>query len=163
MRETFFGDRRGPDWDRDWEGGRQDDQYGRYYEPRSFSGRDRYGDEHRRTPREETERLIASDKVEGTRVFDRDGRRVGEIENFMVDKRRGQVEYAVLSFGGFLGMGDRFYPLPWNELTYDEGLGGYKINLTQRDLERAPSHRAGTTPTYDKGYSADIWSYYGTF
>jgi hypothetical protein len=168
MRETFFGDRRGPDWDRDWEGRRDDrngdDRYG-YVRPeeRSFRRRDedRFGDEHRRTPREETERLIASDKVEGTRVFGRDGRALGRIENFMVDKRRGQVEYAVLSFGGFLGMGDRFYPLPWNQLTYDERLGGYRVDMTERDLDRAPNHRAGASPSYESGYGRDIYNYYG--
>jgi hypothetical protein len=175
MRETFFGDRRGPDWDQDWDGRRTaggngwrsgEARYGRdRYEGRSFgrSDQDRYGDEHRRTPREETERLIASDKVEGTRVFDREGRTLGRIENFMVDKRRGSVEYAVLSFGGFLGMGDRYYPLPWNQLTYDERLGGYRVEITERDLERAPSHRAGTTPSYESGYGRDIFTYYSGF
>ena len=96
--------------------------------------------------------------VTRTRIFDRDGRSLGRIENFMVDKRRGHVEHAVLSFGGVVGMGDRCYPLPWNQLEYDERLGRYCIEMTERDLERAPSHRAGTTPSYDKGYSADIWS-----
>jgi len=165
MRETFWGDRRGPDWDRDWEGRREErSAYGRARpEERSFGGgeHDRYGDEHRRTPRDETERLIASDKVEGTRVFGRDGRDLGRIENFMVDKRRGRVEYAVLSFGGFMGLGHRHYPLPWNQLDYDERLGGYRVDITERDLERAPSHRAGSTPAYDAGYGRDIYSYYG--
>jgi hypothetical protein len=133
------------------------------YEARAFGrgDEDRYGDEHRRTPREETERLIASDKVEGTRVYSRDGLPLGRIENFMVDKRRGRVEYAVLSFGGFLGVGDRYYPLPWDQLTYDERLGGYRVDITQRDLERAPSHRAGATPVYEGAYGRDILSYYG--
>lgn len=118
-------------------------------------------DEDRRLPRNETERLIASDKVEGTRVFDRNGERLGSIENFMVDKRSGRVEYAVLSFGGFMGMGERHYPLPWRELRYDERCGGYMVDMTERDLERAPSHRAGEQPRYDGGYGSDINSYYG--
>jgi hypothetical protein len=118
-------------------------------------------DEEYRVPRDETDRLIASDKVEGTRVFSRYGERLGTIENFMVDKRSGNVEYAVMSFGGMLGMGDRHYPIPWNMLTYDENLGGYEVDLTPRDLERAPSHRAGVSPRYDRGYSADIHDYYG--
>ena len=54
---------------------------------------------------DETGRLIASNKVEGTAVFNRQGERLGSVYNFMVDKRSGQVEYAVMSFGGFLGMG----------------------------------------------------------
>ena len=61
---------------------------------------------------EETDRLIASDKVEGTAVYNRQGERLGSIHNFMVDKRLGHVECAILSFGGFLGIGDSYYPLP---------------------------------------------------
>nr|WP_038282127.1 PRC-barrel domain-containing protein [Pacificimonas flava] len=107
------------------------------------------------------DRLIASDRVEGTRVYDRRGNRLGTIENFMVDKRSGHVEYAILSFGGFLGMGDRHYPLPWDELTYDQDEGGYVVNVTEQDLEEAPSHRAGQNVRYDRNYSNDIRSYYG--
>jgi sporulation protein YlmC with PRC-barrel domain len=118
-------------------------------------------DEDYRLPRDETDRLIASDKVEGTRVYSRYGERLGTIENFMVDKRSGTVEYAVMSFGGALGVGDRHYPIPWRMLTYDEGEGGYVVDLTPRDLERAPSHRAGASPRYDREYSADIHDYYG--
>ena len=61
---------------------------------------------------DETDRLIASNKVEGTAVSNRQGERLGSVYNFMVDKRSGHVEYAVLSFGGFLGIGDSYYPLP---------------------------------------------------
>lgn len=118
-------------------------------------------DEEHRVPRNETERLIASDKVEGTRVYSRNGERLGTVQNFMVEKRSGRAEYAVLSFGGAFGMGDRHYPIPWNMLTYDEELGGYVVDLTERDLERAPSHRAGASPPLDRGYEADIRGYYG--
>lgn len=118
-------------------------------------------DEEHRVPRNETERLIASDKVEGTRVFSRYGERLGTIENFMVDKRSGCVEYAVMSFGGTFGVGDRHYPLPWRMLSFDEEYGGYVVDLMPRDLERAPSHRAGASPRYDREYSADIHDYYG--
>jgi sporulation protein YlmC with PRC-barrel domain len=118
-------------------------------------------DEEYRVPRDETDRLIASDKVEGTRVYSRDGERLGKVENLMVDKRSGRVDYAVLSFGGTFGVGDRHYPIPWDMLAYDENLGGYVVDLTPRDLQRAPSHRAGVAPRYDRGYEADIRDYYG--
>lgn len=172
-----------------WEAGRYDeDARSRYDEPRTFGRREpwesrgrpaapmsdrgyRFGrrdnqrfhneDEDRRVPLNETERLIASDKVEGTRVYDRYGERLGAIQNFMVDKRSGTVEYAVLTFGGTLGVGDRHYPLPWRMLSYDERLGGYVVEITQRDLDRAPSHREGEEPRYDRGYGADIKGYYG--
>jgi PRC-barrel domain len=68
---------------------------------------------------EETDRLIASDKVEGTAVYNRQGERLGTVHNFMVDKSTGRVAYAVMSFGGFLGMGESYHPLPWRVLTYD--------------------------------------------
>ena len=68
---------------------------------------------------DETDRLIASNKVDGTAVYNRQGERLGSVYNFMVDKRSGQVEYAVMSFGGFLGIGDSYHPLPWKSLKYD--------------------------------------------
>jgi len=73
----------------------------------------------------ETRDLISSDKVEGTSVYDRNGNNLGTISNLMLDKRSGQVAYAVLSFGGFLGMGSSYHPLPWDQLHYDSNQGGY--------------------------------------
>jgi PRC-barrel domain len=75
----------------------------------------------------ETDELIASNKVEGTAVYNRQGERVGTLHHFMVGKRSGQVAYAIMSFGGFMGLGEKHYPLPWNELTYDKTKGGYVI------------------------------------
>jgi sporulation protein YlmC with PRC-barrel domain len=75
----------------------------------------------RNTNIDETDRLIASNKVEGTAVYNRRGEKLGSVYNFMVDKRSGKVEYAIMSFGGFLGMGDSYHPLPWNVLTSDTG------------------------------------------
>lgn len=89
-------------------------------------------------PRDETSNLIASDKVEGTPVFGIDGKKIGRIENVMIDKITGQVAYAVLSFGGFLGLGTDHYPLPWSMLKYDENMGGYVVNITKDQLKNAP-------------------------
>src|SRR6476469_3686954 len=75
----------------------------------------------------ETDELIAPNKVEGTAVYNRQGERVGTLHHFMVGKRSGQVAYAIMSFGGFMGLGEKHYPLPWNELTYDKTKGGYVI------------------------------------
>ena len=91
--------------------------------------------------RNETVSLIASDKVEGTAVYGPDSDKIGSIENVMLDKRSGHVAYAVLSFGGFLGMGTDHYPLPWAMLKYDEALGGYIVNITKTQLENAPKYR----------------------
>ena len=65
---------------------------------------------------DETVSLIGSDKVQGTAVFGPDGDKIGSIERVMIEKRTGRVSYAVLSFGGFLGIGDDHYPLPWPSL-----------------------------------------------
>lgn len=109
----------------------------------------------------ERDGLIASDRVEGTLVYNRQGERLGRISNFMVDKRSGQVRYGVLSFGGFLGMGDDHYPLPWSMLHYDLGKGGYVIDLDKRLLDQAPRHGADQRPDYDPDYGRSVYHYYG--
>jgi hypothetical protein len=110
---------------------------------------------------EETSQLIASDKVEGTAVYNHSGDRLGSVYNFMVNKRSGQVAYAVLSFGGFLGMGSNYHPLPWNELAYDTSLGGYVVNRTKEQLEGAPSYSTSELQSWDDtGYRGRIDDYY---
>lgn len=160
---ALYGDgpRRPRRWEEDRSFARRPPRDARYHYGSADNARYDNLDEERRVPRNETSRLIASDKVEGTRVYDRRGERLGAIENFMVSKRSGRVEYAVLSFGGFMGVGERHYPVPWNELSYDERLGGYVVSITERDLERAPSHDAGRAPRFDDRYAEDINDYYG--
>ena len=84
--------------------------------------------------------LIGSDKVEGTAVYGADNTKIGSIERVMIDKMSGKVSYAVLSFGGFLGIGDDHYPLPWQSLKYDTNLGGYRTGITQDQLQGAPKY-----------------------
>src|SRR6195256_3223300 len=90
------------------------------------------------TSNRETTALIGSDKVEGTAVYGADEKKIGKIERVMIDKVSGKVAYAVLSFGGFMGMGEDYYPVPWSMLKYDTKLGGYRVNLTKDQLEKAP-------------------------
>ena len=97
---------------------------------------------------DETDRLIASDKVEGTAVYNPSGERIGEVYNFMVDKRSGRVAYAVMSFGGFLGIGQHYHPLPWQVLTYDTELKGYVVDLDEQTLKGAPSFARDETPDW---------------
>jgi hypothetical protein len=97
----------------------------------------------------ETASLIGSDKVAGTPVFGPDDQKIGRVERLMLDKRSGNVAYAVLSFGGFLGLGEDYYPTPWANLVYDPSVGGYRVNLTRDQLEQAPH--------YDKSSDWD-WS-----
>lgn len=84
--------------------------------------------------------LIGSDKVEGTAVYGADDRRIGTIERVMIDKISGRVSYAVLSFGGFLGLGNDHYPLSWQSLKYDTRLGGYRTGVTESQLRGAPKY-----------------------
>ena len=95
----------------------------------------------RDVPRDETYSLIASDKVEGTAVYGTGNDKIGSIENLMIDKVSGRIAYAVLTFGGFLGMGNDYYPLPWAAMKYDENLGGYRVNIARDQLENAPRYR----------------------
>jgi PRC-barrel domain protein len=92
------------------------------------------------TEERETVSLIDSDKVEGTAVYGADEKQIGSIERVMIDKRSGKVSYAVLSFGGFLGIGDDHYPLPWESLKYDTGLSGYRTGITEQQLQGAPKY-----------------------
>ena len=110
---------------------------------------------------DETATLIASNKVEGTAVYNRDGERLGSIQNFMVDKVSGNAQYAVLSFGGFLGLGQDYYPLPWSMLTYDTDKGGYVVDLDKSQLENAPRYSGGEEPKYDSDYGRSVYDYYG--
>lgn len=109
---------------------------------------------------DETARLIASSKVEGTTVYNTEGERLGTIKNFMVDKVSGEVEYAVLSFGGFLGIGSDYYPLPWNMLEYDSDQGGYVVDLDKDMLDEAPHFAADEEPEFNETYGQEIQRYY---
>jgi sporulation protein YlmC with PRC-barrel domain len=111
--------------------------------------------------RDETQDLISSEKVEGTAVFNRDGERLGTIQNFMVGKRNGRVQYAVLSFGGLFGMGEKFYPLPWDVLTYDTDKGGYVVDMDKERLQGAPSFERGQEPSYDRAFGERVYGHYG--
>ena len=109
----------------------------------------------------ETDQLISSTKVEGTAVYNRQGERLGTVASFMVDKRSGQVAYAVMSFGGFLGIGASCHPLPWHVLTYDTGRGGYVVDLDQERLRAAPSFMEGDSPNWgDRSWAGGIDAYY---
>lgn len=90
--------------------------------------------------------LISSEDVEGTTVFGSDSSQIGEVDHLMIDKKTGQIAYAVISFGGFLGLGHSHYPVPWRMLSYSTDLGGYRTNITESQLRDAPE------------FSDDSWS-----
>src|SRR5918994_1192710 len=98
-------------------------------------------------------RLIASDRVEGTAVMNGAGVKIGTIERVMIDKLSGQVAFAVLSFGGFLGIGEKHHPIPWEVLNYNEEEGAYVVDLDRDTLEKAPAYGRGKEPDWsDRAY-----------
>jgi sporulation protein YlmC with PRC-barrel domain len=105
--------------------------------------------------------VISSEKVEGTKVFNAAGDKLGSIDDLMIDKRSGQVRYAVLEFGGFLGMGTDRYPLPWSVLKYDTTLDGYVVPLDKAKLDGAPRYGDKAQPDYDDEYGRRVHGYYG--
>lgn len=110
---------------------------------------------------DETHRLIASNKVEGTAVYNPEGEHIGSVHNFMVDKVSGKVSYAVMSFGGFLGIGEQYHPLPWDTLKYEPGYGGYVVNVSRAQLEGGPRHALDDEPWRDPAYGPRLYEYYG--
>lgn len=111
--------------------------------------------------RDETSGLISSAKVEGTAVYSAKGEKIGHIDHLMIGKRSGRVEYAVMNFGGFLGIRQRHHPLPWDTLDYDTERDGYVVDFDKERLENAPSFPEGQQPDYDRSYGETIYTYYG--
>ncbi len=110
----------------------------------------------------ETGSLIAAGKVSGTNVYNRQSESIGSVYDVMLDKRSGQVAYAIMSFGGFLGMGESYHPLPWKALSYDERLGGYVVDIDKDRLKGAPSYSSNEPPNWtDPTYTRGVNEYYG--
>ena len=111
--------------------------------------------------------LIESDRVEGTAVYDPSGTNVGSIKRLMIEKMTGKVAYAVMSFGGFLGIGEEEHTIPWKKLTYDPRLGGFRTDITEEQLRGAPtfyrdrgydwSDRRRETELHDYWRTAPYW------
>ena len=110
--------------------------------------------------RRETASLIGSDKVDGTAVYGMDQQRIGSIQRVMIDKISGKVAYAVMSFGGFLGIGEDYYPVPWSTLNYDTNLGGYRVNFTNDQLKGAPKFTSSTDWGWNRENDKKGYDYY---
>jgi PRC-barrel domain protein len=108
---------------------------------------------------DETLNLISADKVVGTAVYNRMGESLGSVYGLMLNKLNGRVAYAIMSFGGFLGMGESYHPLPWRVLTYDPKMGAYIVDLDRDRLENAPKYTRANEPDWTT-YPADIDAYY---
>ena len=106
--------------------------------------------------------LIESDRVEGTAVYGQNRERLGDIKRLMIEKVSGRVAYAVMSFGGFMGLGQDSFTVPWGKLTYDTELGGYRTDLTADQLKGAPDFYRGEDYKWsDREREGDLHSYYG--
>jgi hypothetical protein len=112
--------------------------------------------------------LIASDRVEGTPVKRSNGDTVGRIEHLMIEKRSGRVAYAVMSFGGVLGMGADHHTLPWNVLKYSTELDAYVLDATDEQLGGAP-RRGGQAqpggsqdPSLDREWEEHVHKYFNS-
>lgn len=111
---------------------------------------------------DQTHELISSARVEGTPVFNRNGDKLGSVHSVMIHKKTGQVAYAVMSFGGFLGIGSHVHPLPWELLDYDSERHGYLVDLTRAKLEQAPTlHLDDADRPSDRSYDEYLYDYYG--
>ena len=107
----------------------------------------------------ESSTMISSDKVNGTAVYSRTGEHIGTIDHLTIDKATGKVAYAVMGFGGFLGMGEDHHPIPWAKLSYDTSRGGYVTDITSEQLEGAPERRDDWHR--DRDWEARTHDYYG--
>ena len=105
--------------------------------------------------------LISSDRVEGTDVYDTSGEKLGSINCVMIDKVSGQTRYAVMEFGGFLGMGTDNYPLPWSMLKYDTVKEGYVVPVDKAKLENAPKYDKDNRPEYSEELGRRVNDHYG--
>jgi sporulation protein YlmC with PRC-barrel domain len=112
-------------------------------------------------PKDTHGHAIAASQVNGTSVYNTVGDKLGSVYDVILDKSSGKAEYAVLSFGGFLGIGDKYHPLPWQQLRYDTAQGGYVVNLDRHQLEGAPVYAANEMATWDDLRGRDIDAYYG--
>ena len=114
------------------------------------------------TQRESAHDCIASNRVEGTAVYGKDGDKMGSVDCVMIEKRSGQAREVIVDVGSFLGMGGTKHTIPWQKLTYDEEYGGYKLDVTEDQLRQAPTHTGEDNERRmsDNDYRASIYSYY---
>ena len=106
---------------------------------------------------------ILASKVKGTNVHNDAGEKIGQVEDIILDKQSNRILFAALGFGGFVGIGEKYYPVPWSMLNYSDDKGGYVVPLTKDRLEKAPAYDLKDLTKHD-GSLGDIreksYSYY---
>ncbi len=103
--------------------------------------------------------LVSSEDVNGTTVFGRDGTKIGHIDHLMIDKKSGKVAYAVMGFGGILGLGEEHYPVPWSTLNYDPERDGFMTDIDAETIQGAPERTEGWHS--DRAWQERTLDYYG--
>ena len=106
-------------------------------------------------------RVMGASTLNGDSVVNKAGEDVGKIDEIMIDTPTGRIAYAVLSFGGFLGMGDKLFAIPWSLLSLDESRKVFVLNVDRSTLEKAPGFDKNNWPDMtDAGYGLEIDSYW---
>jgi len=104
--------------------------------------------------------LVAGSQVDGTPVFSKDGEKLGKIDELLIDKRTGRTTYVLMSFDGILGVGARYYPIPWAMLDYDPARGGFTTALTREQVEKG-RHVRDKEVRDEVEWREQVHAYYG--
>jgi sporulation protein YlmC with PRC-barrel domain len=104
--------------------------------------------------------LISADRVEGTAIYNLAGEKLGYVQDVMLHKLTGRVAYAVVSVGGFLGLGETYHPIPWSLLSYDTDKNGYVLPVDRRRLEEAKSFTADALGDDDADWRSEVHAHY---
>lgn len=108
-----------------------------------------------------TRKTLSSSTLTGDTVVDRKGEKIGKLEDLMIDVTEGTVGYAVLSFGGFMGIGDKLFAFPWKSLEIDEANKQIVVDVSKERLEDAPGFDKDHWPDFsDTGYRQQVDSYH---
>ncbi len=110
----------------------------------------------------EQPRVLSASTLTGDAVYDANGERLGKIEEFMIDLETGRIGYAVLSLGGFLGLGEKFFAIPWEALRLDIESHDFVLDVDKTLLKNAPGFDKDDWPDFaDRCWGAGIYGYYG--
>jgi sporulation protein YlmC with PRC-barrel domain len=140
---------------------RRDERLGRARSIRRPSHDTQEGELHMQNTMEKTHDCIASNRVEGTKVYGADGEKIGTVDYVMIEKRSGQAREAIVDASGFLGLGGKRHSIPWQKLEYDEDSGGYKLDVTEDQLKNAPSYNENEPDrASDSQYKTSVYEYY---
>lgn len=107
-------------------------------------------------------RVLSADSIEGDKVKNAKGEDLGEIKSIMLDLEHGRIAYAVLSFGGFMGLGDKLFALPWSAMKLDTRDHAFILDVPKEKLEKAKGFDKDDWPDFaDPSFRTSTYSHYG--